>query len=336
MSLASGNADENTTRLPWVWVVLLLCILPFFLLQAGVDFSSPEPMLPTVEAQGDPGSFFHSLSEWTSTCLAVFAALLAFLYIYQKPDSLVLLIAITMLLTGLLEAAHTFASHELREVVFGNQDVISLTWSSSRLAKSFLLGVGAALLLWKQPATHRVGVGALAALGLAFVLVSYFIAHSLAGSDFGLGAYSSEWTQRPWDVPPLIVFLGCGWFLFPRLLRCHPGLFSSALLLGVFPDRTSQFHLVFGSNRLYDSHFNIAHFQEVVALSVPLIALALYFVGALRRELTATKRLEKAIGGLKRGARQRKQVEKELHSREVRLSQLAENIREVFWIAVPA
>jgi PAS domain S-box-containing protein len=79
----------------------------------------------------------------------------------------------------------------------------------------------------------------------------------------------------------------------------------------------------------------MAHFQKIVAYLVPLTALSLYFLQAFRRELSATDRLEEAIGGLRKEISERRQVEKQLRSKELRLDQLTGNIREVFWISIP-
>lgn len=333
MSSLTDKSGQDDARLPrvMVWAVLALCILPVLLYWAGMDFSSFPLLDPNGEVFDEPledlGSFFHGLSEWTSTCIALFAALLAFLYIYQKRDPLVLVIGVTMLLVGILEAAHTFASHELKDVVADRASLIPLTWALSRLGKAWFLGAGAALLIWKQPGFRRVGLGSLLGFGVLGGVVFYFVTLSWTGDGLALETYPADsLIKRPWDVPPLIAFLGSGLYLFPLLRLIHPGILSHALMVSVAPDVASQLHVVFGSSRLYDSHFNISHFLEIVGLSVPLIALALHFVHAYRRELTATERLEKAVGGLQREAHQRKQVEKRLRSKEVRLNQLAENI----------
>jgi PAS domain S-box-containing protein len=344
MSVSSPTAKsgKDDARLPGavVWTVLVLCVLPALLIWAGIDFSSLLPDVPHGEVVEDPfqdpGSIFHSLSEWTSTCIALFAALLAFLYIYQKRDPLVLVIGITMLLVGILEAAHTFSSHGLHVVVGDRASLIPLTWAISRFGKAGILGVGVAFIIWKQPGFRRVGFGSLLGFGVFGGVVLYFVTLSWTGNGLALETFSPDsLVKRPWDVPPLVIFLGSGLYLFPLLRIIQPGILSHALLVSVAPDVASQLHVVFGSRRLYDGHFNIAHFLEIVGLLVPLIGLALHFVQAHRRELTATERLEKAVGGLQRETQQREQVEKELRSKEVRLNQLTENIREVFWIVVP-
>lgn len=71
------------------------------------------------------------------------------------------------------------------------------------------------------------------------------------------------------------------------------------------PSVATQLHMSFGSQALFDSHFNIAHFLKVIAYPVPLAGLTLDYIRTYRdvastyeeltREITERQRAEVAL-----------------------------------------
>ena len=334
----------NERRIPnaLVWAVVVLSVLPLLLHTIGWDFSSI--LTHSVESQtvtrtvDEPltASLVHNLMEWTAVCVAFFVGLLALLYARQKPAPVVLTIGVTMVFVGFLDAVHILAADQILVATADHKNLIPMTWAISRFAKALLLAVGVALIISKKPRTRLrrtflVFAGATLLLMTAYMMVRVYVELTPLPQVY----FPNTWISRPWDVPALVLFSISGIFLYPQLFRTQPNVFSSALLVAVFPELATQFHMSFGSNELYDGHFFIAHFLKIVAYLVPLIALTLDFSRAFRRELTVADRLEKALGGLKKETKERRQVEKQLRSKEIRLTQLTESIREVFWITSP-
>ena len=97
---------------------------------------------------------------------------------------------------------------------------------------------------------------------------------------------------RPWDVAPLALFLLAGLFVFPRFYRARPSLFAHSLVISVIPQIATQLHMAFGSVALYDNHFNIAHFLEILTYGVPLTGLAFDYVRTYRAEQQMVRQLE--------------------------------------------
>ncbi len=337
------QVDERRLPNPFVWAVLALSVLPLLLHTMGWDFSSH--LTHSVESQTVTNAFskplaaslVHNLMEWTAVCVAVFAGLLALFHARQNPDFVVLTIGVTMVFVGPLDAFHILAADRIMTTTIDHQNLVPMTWAISRFAKALMLGVGVALFIFTKPRiklrrTYLLFVGALVSLMIAYTIVRV----SAQVVPLPQAYFPGSWISRPWDMPALLLFLVSGVFLYPHLFRTQPNLFSHALLVAVFPEIATEFHMAFGSNELYDSHFFIAHFLKIVAYVVPLAALTLDFTQAFRREVTASARLAKAMGGLKNETREREQIERQLRSRELRLTQLTESIREVFWIANPS
>jgi serine phosphatase RsbU (regulator of sigma subunit) len=70
-------------------------------------------------------------------------------------------------------------------------------------------------------------------------------------------------------------------------------LFSHSLFVSVVPQVTCQLHAAFGSNQLFDNHFNIAYFMKIVAYTVPLLGLLLDYTRAYQAEAALLATQEK-------------------------------------------
>ena len=53
--------------------------------------------------------------------------------------------------------------------------------------------------------------------------------------------------------------------------------------------------MAFGSETLFDSHFNIAHFLKIIAYVVPFLGLAMDYIHVYRKEKEIAGRLESEI-----------------------------------------
>jgi PAS domain S-box-containing protein len=334
--LISGAGATDKRHLPrgLIWTILVLSFLPLILSSVGVDFSAGRD--GEAGAEDLEGRVVHNLMEWTAVCVAAFTTILSFLYIRQKPDNLVVIIAITMGFVTALDVFHTLGANHLLESAADNRIFIPITWAVSRFSNALLLTLGGILLLSRRSPLLPKSAFTIAAAGIGLFGLIYWGVHFFAMNELIHRTYfPGSFVTRPWDLPALLLFIASGVFIYPIVSRDNPGLFGQTLLVGIVPHTVCQLHMSFGSTEIFDGHFNIAHFLKITAYFVPLSALSLHFIRSYRRELTATERLEETVGGLRQEADKRTQMEKRLRSQEMRLTQLTDNIREVFWIGTP-
>ena len=84
---------ESQMPKPLIWAVIVICVLPFLLNLLGVDFGNRKIPLELSTAAGLErheqidvlhhtlaGSFTHTILEWSTFCMAIFVAILAFLH----------------------------------------------------------------------------------------------------------------------------------------------------------------------------------------------------------------------------------------------------------------
>ena len=301
---------ERDQRLPThlVWCVVALCALPPIMSVAGVDFGWPDraPDLVALSqlapaARIDAlryclqGSFLHNLLEWTAVCLAVLTALIAFIHFALTRTLLAPMIGAALLWSGCVDAFHTLASDHFIHRVADAARFIPITWTASRLFSCVVMLVGAAILLVHKQERAKwdrgVLLGAIAAFGLASYALVYYCANS---EHLPQCLFPGHLLTRPYDLVPVLLYVGVGYPLFWRLDGRARNRFSHALLVSLLPQAASELHMALGSSMLYDSNFNIAHFLKIVAYAVPLAGLLLDYMDTYLSQASLVAKLERS------------------------------------------
>ncbi|MGI9288248.1 MAG: putative bifunctional diguanylate cyclase/phosphodiesterase, partial [Pseudomonadales bacterium] len=109
---------------------------------------------------------------------------------------------------------------------------------------------------------------------MALALLCMFWAASSRGLPQSF--YPENVLSRPYDIAPIVLFV---FALFPlvALYRKMPTMLNGALIVCVIPQVVLELHMAFGSIRLFDNHFNIAHALKIVAYLVPFIGLIMHY-----------------------------------------------------------
>ena len=332
----------GVTTLPtlFVWIVVIICILPFLLNLVGYDFSSPKSahsLLEITENNRDAivdqmhqtlaGSFLHTLLEWSAVCAAIFTVILAFSYFSIKHDVTTPIIGVTLLCAGIMDAFHTFAADRLIDAVANNEHLIPFTWAICRLSNALLTLFGVSLFLISRPKRWQGNVTFIILVSIIFALISYGVINfCITQKSLPKTLFPDSLITRPWDILPLLLFLISGCFIYPRFYQRNPSLFSHALIISTIPNAFTQMHMVFGSTHLFDNHFNIAHFLKIIAYLVPLGGLVFDYSYTHKEANQINNNLSKEI-------EERKQIESFLQESRVHESektrQLEETLKEL-------
>ena len=310
------RADSGTHSLPkqLSWVVVGICVAPSVLGWIGIDFGLPSPYIDRSVTSGMTpdelsdaihntlsGSFTHTILEWTAFCTAIFTVLFAFLHFSIKGDLTTPVIGLALFFAGCMDAFHTLAADRLIHGVADNRNLIPFTWAICRLFNALILITGVGILLLKKSTEKQRNLVFIVVISLVFGCVAYIIIHFCATrAKLPNTMFPDSLVRRPYDVAPLVLFILAGVFVYPRFHRKMPSFFSHALVLSAVPEIVTQLHMAFGSEALFDSHFNIAHFLKIVAYFVPLTGLALDYLQTYREEQLAVKQLNNEIAERKR------------------------------------
>jgi signal transduction histidine kinase len=272
------------------WITLGICVLPVILEGMGVDFSSPaitadlfqtlptENIIDTVHIHL-AGSFIHTILEWSAFCAGLFTAILAFVYFILNRDVVTPIIGISLFYAGCMDAFHTLAADRLIAGVANSQDLIPFTWAICRVFSGLILIIGVSLFLGTKRSHLDGKFQSIALISVICGVVAYgTILVCVRTEHLPQTMFPTALITRPWDVVPLVLFAIAGLFLFPRFYHRYPSFFSQSLIISTIPQIATQIHMAFGSTRLFDSDFNIAHFLKIIAYLIPFIGLCFAYV----------------------------------------------------------
>jgi two-component system, NtrC family, sensor kinase len=333
----------GVTSLPtfFVWIVIIICILPFLLNLLGYDFSSQKSAysllqitekLQITENSRDAivdqmhhllgGSFLHTILEWSAVCAAIFTVILAFSYFSIKHDVTTPIIGVTLLCAGIMDAFHTFAADRLIDAVANNEHLIPFTWAICRIGNALLTLFGVSLFLISRPKRWQGNVTFIILVSVIFAMISYGIINfCITQESLPKTLFPDALITRPWDLLPLLLFLISGVWIYPRFYQKNPSLFSHALIISTIPNAVTQMHMVFGSTTLFDNHFNIAHFLKIIAYLVPLAGLVFDYSYTHQEVNQINNNLSKEI-------EERKQIESFLQESRVHESEKARQLEQ--------
>ena len=271
--------DEGKLPPYIIYTTIIVCLAPTLLNLCGVNFGSLKVSLSEVQSQKDilhfvNGAFAHSLLEWSSFTIVFLTVLLSLSHYFIAQNPTILIFGITILCAGSMDAFHILAATHLVEIAVPNQDFIPFSWALCRFFNSTICLIGALFILVSQKhlkKEHKTFF--IVAISCALVIIFYVVIHSvIASENLPQTQFPDTLISRPWDIYPAIVFT-LTIPIYLMLFYREPNPFVHSLLIKTIPDLAVQLHMVFGSETLFDNHFNIAHFLKIISYLVIFIGL---------------------------------------------------------------
>ena len=292
---------EDEYRLPRsiVIIVVAICVIPFILQLMGFDFGNTLHLSTTSQVTTDDmfyqlsGGFTHALLEWTAFSAAIFVVLLAFCHYSITNDITTPVIGVALFCAGAMDAFHTLAATRLISAVAENKDLIPFTRALSRVFNAVIMIAGVGIFLSGKKINVNNGFKFIIMTSLIFASIGYLLIYFSATSyNLPQTQFPDAIIRRPYDIIPLILFLIAGLVIYPLFAKRYPSIFATALLLSALPEVAVEMHMAFGSQRLFDSDFNVAHFLKIVAYVTPLIGLVLDYVQTHKTQIEHHEQLK--------------------------------------------
>ena len=278
------------SRLRWLLIIVGISSLPTVLSILGVDFASTNPSVVESELGGVSvdqafalltGALHHALFEWTAVSLALVTAVISFFHYRLHRDITAPIIGIAVLSAGSVDAFHTLAATHLINAQTENADLVPFTWALSRTFNATIMIVAAVVSLWlfreKNDATayqsserQERNKNVLIVIAVTFLaLAAIAIRSAMVMDSLPQTSFPDAFIKRPFDVLPLALFL-FGGTLFWIWYQQKNSVVRFALAMSIVPEVVVQLHMAFGSQALFDHHFNSAHALKILAYGIVL------------------------------------------------------------------
>jgi len=217
------------------------------------------------------GSFVHTLLEWSAVCIAGCVGLLALAQYRLRRDASLAILGLALACAGAMDAFHVLVADHLVANAAEDAKLLPYTWAVSRLFYGTILLLGVGLFAWWQRGTQKLNTRTVLVLCLFFSgLAGAFVIFSADSAALPQVLFPQAVVKRPFDLVPLGVFLLTATTVLPWSYRRNRNPFTASLILAMIPAVAAQLYMAFGSGRVLDSSFLVAHGFKVLSYLVPL------------------------------------------------------------------
>lgn len=302
--------DEKTLkRIPpfFTFIFLLLLILPAIALNYfGIDLSNV-----TNEMEGDNslgvffvetqihGYFIQILLQWSAFSLAAITTLLAFTQYRLINDKIALVIGLTILFSGTMEALHTVVIDGLSPDIADKENIDAIIWTLSNTVSGIIFFIGLLLLLkYEDHAKFRVSTFTLlnillVLVALAFVYYAAFIIkHPTMWFHYAL-------VTRPYELIYLLIYLSIIFFIYPPIYKKYPSVLTNCIFYMSVTQVVISLYLMFLSNFPHENAYVIAYFLKIIVYFLPFSSLIINYVYSYNSVLEAQNKLQASQEKLK-------------------------------------
>lgn len=293
--------ETTLKRIPHflVLIIILLLGLPYIGINWGFDFSNVANIInpslkdnPQIIESQIRGYFRQSLLQWSGFSLAAVTVLLAFTQYRLSNNRVALIIGLSVLFSGSVEALHTLVTDGLSLSYTEKSNLDALIWTFSNSISGLILIVGLVLLLNtknEQTLSPRTFILLTSFLVLSAITLIYYTAGviELPQMQF-LGAYLS----RPYELISIFIYLIVMIIIYPKTYSSHPNILSDCIFYMSLTQVVLSIYIMLLSNSPYDSAYNIAYFLKVVGYFIPCTCFVINYVFSYSSVLNAQKKLK--------------------------------------------
>lgn len=314
-----------------LWAVLGLSLIPMILALVGIDFGFFDVREGVLTPDATYGRYLFAILGWSAFLIAILTVALAFLNYGITGDVTTPIIGVALFCAGNMDGFQVLSSLGLTaEPRLPIEQFIPFTWTISRTFNALVLILGASMFLIsgnvKGEKNKKRGLQFVVLTSIIMAVVAYAIIHVCARIDAVPSIkFGSKYLHHPMDLIPLALFILAGAFVLPVFYKWHPSIFTHSLIISAIPSVMAQIHMGFGSESLYDTHFNIACFLRIISYVVPLTGLLLDY------ERTYSK-LEGQNKQILADGFVRKQSEEVLVRERDTLNRLMDNVPDMIFI----
>ena len=236
--------------------------------------------------------FVQILLQWSAFSLAAITTLLAFTQYRLTHDKIALIIGLTILFSGTVEALHTVVIDGLSPYIAGKENIDAIIWTFTNSVSGLIFVIGLPLLL-KYENKQLVRLTTLSLLNFLLILIAltcvYYAAFILNNTIMW---FENTWIPRPYELIYLCIYLVVIFFIYPRTYRKYPNILTNCILYMCVTQIVIAIYLMFLSSSPYDSAYDIAYFLKIVVYFIPFSCLIINYVFSYNKILESQNKLQ--------------------------------------------
>jgi diguanylate cyclase (GGDEF)-like protein len=293
--------DEITIkRMPLflILIILLLLGLPYLGLNMGLDFGIQTSKLNGNSAQNFliesqvRGYFRQTLLQWSGFSLAAVTVLLALTRYKLSDDKIALVLGLSILFSGSIEAIQTLFIDGLSLNFQEKNNFDALIWSFSNSIGGLILILGLSVILKnkkEKPLSLRYFILINSLIVITAMITIYCMTRIIKIPDMW---FENAQISRPYETISILIYLVLLLYVYPRIYKRYPTILSHCIFYMGNTQIIISLYLMLLSHHPYDSGYNIAYFLKVVNYFIPCSCLIINYVWSYSGVLKVQKSLQ--------------------------------------------
>lgn len=295
--------DEKRLRqIPSLFIFILIMVLglpviaynlfdiDFSTITQGIDF---DDRLKTylVESQ-IRGYFRQAMLAWSAFSLAAITVLLAFTQYRLSNDKVALVIGLSVLFSGSVEALNTIIIDGITPMYIDKPNLDAVIWTFSNTISGLIFFFGLLFLLRNsEDKPFRT---------LTFILISAFtiiVAFTMIYYAALIVKLPNMWDNestltRPYELIYLLIYLVIAVVIYPKVYKKYPYILTNCIFYMSVTEVVMALYMMLLSNHPYDSAYYIAYFLKIVVYFLPFSCLIINYVFSYNAVLQAQINLQ--------------------------------------------
>lgn len=280
--------EKILRRIPPVFVLFLIIILGLPALALNYISTDYSSIAKSMGYEGGIGAslieaqirsyFSQTLLQWSAFSLSAITVLFSFTQYRLTRDKIALLIGLSVLFSGTVEALQTLINNSTTSIFFDTHKLNAVIWTVTNTVSGLIFMIGLILILkYENKPTLRVSTSIWLGI-LVFICAVALIYYATFHMKLPEMWFKYLFIARPYEAIYLIIYLVIILALYPRVYKLHPYILTNCIFYMSVTEIVSAVYLMVLSNAPFDSAYNIAYFLKIVVYFIPFSCLIINYV----------------------------------------------------------
>lgn len=293
--------EKSLNRIPSVFVFVLVLILGLPIIAInffGTDFGASHLALGFDNSdlnffQGQiRGYFRQAILQWSAFSLSAITVLLAFTQYRLTNDKIALVIGLSILFSGSVEALHTVVIDGFSPAFIDKDNLDAVIWTFANTVSGLILAIGIIMILQFE-FNKLLSLSTFRLISVLLVLIAFsLIYYAALITQLPTMWFPGFTLSRPYELIYLFIYLFIALFLYPKVYKKFPNILTNSIFYIATTHVIIACYMMLLSNSPYDSAFNIAYFLKIISYFIPFVCLIINYVFSYNAVLEAQIRLQ--------------------------------------------
>ena len=233
--------------------------------------------------------FIHALLQWPLLALTAITTLLGFTQYHLINNKIALIIGITFLFSGVIEAIHPLLINAISPYITYTTYIQTIIWSGTNISCGIIYIFSLSLLLYDSnkkifAKSNLIIINSL----IAFLFIIYATL-LFKPTTFLL---NHSWINKSFELINLAIYLILILYIYPKVYKKFPNMLTNCILLVAISQVVMSTYLSLLPNFSFDKMFNLIYLLKIIITFIPFTCLLINYASSYKFILKTQENLQ--------------------------------------------